>query len=250
MKILVPVKRVPDYQEKIKIKPDGSGIITENIKYIINPFDEIAIEEAVRLKEQGLAETVTIVSIGVENVKTQLQYGLALGADNALLVQYEGYLDSSTTAHCLKAIWEKDKYDLLLIGKQAIDSDSNETAQRLATLLKLPQACFASEIKKDGSVFRVTREIDGGLQSIELTLPCLISTDLRLNEPRYPSLPNLMKAKKKPLETISINELNVDLATKVKIVKMEQPPQKKSGKIVADVSELVALLQSEARVLS
>ncbi len=202
MKILVPVKRVPDYEAKIKINDAGNGIVTDGIKWICNPFDEIAVEEAIKLRDAGKAEEVIVVGIGPEDVVTQLRYGMAMGADSGILVKYDGEVDSDLASKIIAAVYAKGEYGLVLMGKQAIDSDANQTAQLLATRLELPQACFASKVELGDSDASVTREVDGGLETLKISLPAVISTDLRLNEPRYASLPNIMKAKKIKYKTI------------------------------------------------
>jgi electron transfer flavoprotein beta subunit len=245
MKILVAIKRVPDYATKVKVTKDGLGIETQSIKWIANPFDEIAVEEAVRLKEQGIAQEVVVVSIGPEDVTSQLRYGLAMGADSAILVRYNGPADSDLAARLLGEVWKRGSYDLMLMGKQSIDSDSSQTAQLLAAQLDLPQACFASKIVPQGKTCDVTREVDGGLETVRVSLPAVISTDLRLNEPRYASLPGIMKAKKKPLEIIEAESLGVELKTAVKILKMSPPAARQAGKKVGSVAELVAVLKDK-----
>lgn len=248
MKIFVPVKKVPDYQAKIKVKADGSGIETEGIKWIVNPFDEIAVEEALRLKEAGKATEVVVIGLGVEDVSTQLRYAMAMGADRGILIRHEGPIDSDLASRALEALYKKDSYGLILMGKQSIDSDANQTAQLLATRLGLPQACFASKVVLEDGAAVVTREVDGGLETIRIPTPCVISTDLRLNEPRYASLPGIMKAKKKPLDEIPLADLGVDASVKVKVLRMSPPPQRKGGRKVEDVGALVRALQEEAKV--
>jgi electron transfer flavoprotein beta subunit len=249
MKILVPVKRVPDWQIKLKLNSDGSNIQTEGIKWIINTFDEIAVEEAIRLKEKGVVTEIVLVSVGPADVRARLEYALAMGADSAILVQYDGPVDSDLAARVIAEVFKKGEYSMLLLGKQAIDSDSNQTAQLLAGRLQLPQACFASKIEvADGSA-TVTREIDGGLETIKIPLPCVVSTDLRLNEPRYAALPNLMKAKKKPFEVLSLEALGVSPEVQVTVKGLSLPGGRKAGKKVADVAELLAALQNEAKVI-
>ncbi len=250
-KILVPVKRVPDYETKIKVKPDGSGIQTDGIKWIVNPFDEIAVEEAVRLKEKLGEVEITVVSIGPSDSTEQIRTGLAMGADKGVLVLSEAEIDSDTAARTLEQVFKKEQFDLVLMGKQAIDSDANQTGQLLAASLGLPQATFASKLNvaDDWSTAEVTREVDGGLETLKVSLPAVVTTDLRLNEPRYPSLPGIVKAKKKPLEEISISELGVDLTSKVKILKVAPPADRKAGIIVDSVDQLVDKLKNEAKVL-
>jgi electron transfer flavoprotein beta subunit len=249
MKIFVPVKRVPDYQAKIKVKPDGSGIETDGIKWIVNPFDEIAVEEALRLKEAGKATEVVVVGIGPDDVATQLRYAMAMGADSGVLVKYGGEIDSDLASRVLAAVYRQGEYGLVLMGKQSIDSDASQTPQLLATRLGLPQACFASKLVLEGGTLTVSREVDGGLETVRLPAPAVVSTDLRLNEPRYASLPGIMKAKKKPLTEIAIETLGLDLAPRLTIKKMSPPKQRSGGRKVASVGDLVQALQSEAKVL-
>jgi electron transfer flavoprotein beta subunit len=249
MKILVPVKRVPDWQIKLKLTPDGSSVQTEGIKWIINTFDEIAVEEAIRLKEKGVATEIVLVSIGPADVRARLEYALAMGADSAILVQYDGAVDSDLASRAIVEVFKKGDYSMVLMGKQAIDSDSNQTAQLIAARLNLSQACFASKVEVvDGSA-TVTREIDGGLETVRIPMPCVVSTDLRLNEPRYAALPNLMKAKKKPFEVTSLEELGVSPEVKVTVKKLSLPSGRKAGRKVADVAELISALQNEAKVI-
>lgn len=249
MKILVPVKRVLDYAAKIKVKSDGSGVETEGIKWIVNPFDEIAVEEALRIKEAGKASEVVVVGIGPADAANQLRTAMAMGADRAVLIVSDSYVDSDLASRILVEIYKKEQPGLVIMGKQAIDSDANQTGQLLAARLGLPQACFASKLEMEGSNLKVTREVDGGLETIQISTPAVVTTDLRLNEPRYASLPGIMKAKKKPLEEIKIETLALDLAPKVKIHKMQTPPQRKAGIKVASVEELVVKLQGEAKVI-
>lgn len=249
MKIFVPVKRVPDYQAKIKIKSDGSAVETEGVKWIVNPFDEIAVEEALRLKEAGKASEVVVIGIGPEDVSTQLRYAMAMGADSGVLVKINSAVDSDLASRILEAVYKKGQYGLIIMGKQAIDSDANQTAQLLATRLGLPQASFASKVVLEDGSASVTREVDGGLETIKVSLPCVISTDLRLNEPRYAPLPGIMKAKKKPLEEIDAETLGLDLKPKLIIKRLSEPAARKSGKKVDSVESLVKLLQEEAKVL-
>ncbi len=249
MKILVPVKRVPDYQAKIRVKADGSGIETDGIKWIINPFDEIAVEEALRIKERGQATEVVVASIGPDDAQTQLRYAMAMGADSGILVKTSDEVDSDLASRVFAELWKKGGYGLLIMGKQAIDSDASQTPQLLAARLNLPQASFASKVVLESGKALVTREVDGGLETIRVPMPCVISTDLRLNEPRYAPLPGIMKAKKKPLEEVSLATLGVDTALRVKVLKRAAPPKRAAGKKVADVSALVAALQQEAKVL-
>ncbi|RIL10787.1 MAG: electron transfer flavoprotein subunit beta, partial [Proteobacteria bacterium] len=226
MKILVPIKRVPDYQAKVKVKADGSGIETDGIKWIVNPFDEIAVEEALKIKEAGKASEVIVAAIGPEDVSAQLRYAMAMGADRGILVKYDGFVDSDLAAKLLCSLYRKDSYGLIIMGKQAIDSDASQTGQLMAARLSLPQACFASKLVLQGENADVTREVDGGLETIKVPLPCIITTDLRLNEPRYASLPGIMKAKKKQLDEILPGDLDssIELTPRVKVLKMSPPP--------------------------
>lgn len=249
MKILVPVKRVPDWQIKLKLLPDGSGIQTDGIKWIINTFDEIAVEEAIRLKEKGLATEIVLVSIGPADVRQRLEYALAMGADSAILVKHDGPSDSDLAARAIAEVFKRGSYSMILMGKQAIDSDSSQTAQLIAARLNLPQACFASKVELDGTSALVTREVDGGLEKLRVPLPCVVSTDLRLNEPRYAALPNLMKAKKKPFEELTLDALGVSPDVRVKIRSLSTPAARKAGRKVGSVAELVSALQAEAKVL-
>jgi len=249
MKILVPVKRVPDWQIKLKLLPDGSNIQTDGIKWILNTFDEIAVEEAIRLKEKGVATEIVLVSVGPADVRARLEYALAMGADSAILVKYDGTCDSDLASRAIAEVFKKGDYGMILLGKQAIDSDANQTAQLLAGRLNLPQACFASKVLVESGSAVVTREVDGGLETVKLPLPCVVSTDLRLNEPRYAALPNLMKAKKKPFEELSLESLGVSPEVKVKVKSLSLPAGRKAGRKVANVQELIAALQGEAKVL-
>lgn len=249
MKILVPVKRVVDYNVKIRVKPDGSGVDLANVKMSMNPFDEIAVEEAVRLKEAGAAEEVVVVSIGPAQAQDTLRTALAMGADRAILIKAEDAVEPLSVAKLLKAVVEAEAPQLVLLGKQAIDDDSNQTGQMLAALLGWSQATFASEIKLDGGRATVTREVDGGLQVIEATLPTVVTVDLRLNEPRYASLPNIMKAKKKPLEDKTAADFGVSIAPRLKVLKTEEPAARSAGVKVGSVAELVTKLKVEAAVL-
>ena len=249
MKVLVPVKRVVDYNVKVKAKSDETGVDLANAKMSLNPFCEIAIEEAVRLKEAGKAEEVIAVSIGSDASQEQLRTSLALGADKAILVKSEFDVEPLGVAKILKEVVNKENPDLIILGKQAIDDDSNQTGQMLASLLGVAQGTFASEVNvADGSV-EVTREIDGGLQTVNLNLPAIITTDLRLNEPRYASLPNIMKAKKKPIEQLNASDLGVDTSPRIEQIKVEEPPKRKAGIKVASVEELVQKLKNEAKVI-
>ena len=251
MKILVPAKRVPDPNSTIKVKPDGSGIVTDNLKYVINPFDEIAIEEALRIKEKKGGGEVVLVSIGGKESSEQLRTGLAMGADRAILVLNADPIDSLGVARVLAKVATDEGAEMVLMGKQAIDDDSNQAGQMLAELLGWPQATFASkvELAEDGKSAKVTREVDGGLETIEIQLPGVVTSDLRLNEPRYASLPGIMKARKKEMKEVEIASLGVDVAPKVKVLKMEPPPAREAGKKVETVQELVQLLHTEAKVI-
>lgn len=247
MKILVPIKRVPDYQVKVKVRADGAGIDTAQTKWIVNPFDEIAVEEAIKLKEAGIATEVVVVGIGPDEVATQLRYAMAMGADSAVLVKTGSEIDSSLAAAVLAAVYSRGQYQLVIMGKQSIDSDAGQTPQLLATLLKLPQACFASRVEIADGHASVTREVDGGLETIKVPLPAVISTDLRLNTPRYAPLPGIMKAKKKPLEEVTLEQLGVAAEVAVKVRKMTPPAQRQGGRKVGSVEELVQVLQGEAK---
>ena len=250
MKILVAVKRVVDYNVKVRPKSDNSDVDLANVKMSINPFCEIAVEEAVRLKEKGVATEILVVTIGPQHAQEQLRTAMALGADRGILVNTDQTVEPLAVAKCLKAIVDSESPDLVLMGKQAIDGDNNQTGQMLAALSGLPQATFASElIIEDGSA-KVTREVDGGLQTLSLTLPAIVTSDLRLNEPRYASLPNIMKAKKKPLDTTTPEDLGVDMAPRVKLLSVELPAQREAGIIVEDVAQLVDKLKNEAKVIS
>jgi electron transfer flavoprotein beta subunit len=249
MKILVPVKRVVDYNVKIRTKADGSGVETANVKMSMNPFDEIGVEEAVRLKEAGTASEIVVVSLGIQACQETLRTALAMGADRAILVQTDAELQPLGVAKALKAVIEREQPRLVIMGKQAIDDDCNQTGQMLAALLGWPQGTFASKVVLGDGRVRVTREIDGGLETVELTLPAVVTTDLRLNEPRYASLPNIMKAKKKPLETLSPANLGVEVTPQLKTLKVTEPPKRQAGIKVGSVAELVDKLKNEARVI-
>ena len=246
MKILVPVKRVIDYNVKPRVKPDGSGVDLANVKMSMNPFDEIAVEEAIRLKEKGKAEEIVAVSIGPAKAQETLRTALAMGADRAILVQTEdgAEVEPLAVAKILKAIAEKEQPGLIVMGKQAIDDDSNQTGQMLAALMDRPQGTFASKVEVEGEQVTVTREVDGGLETVKLQLPAIVTTDLRLNEPRYASLPNIMKAKKKPLETKTPDDFGVDIAPRLKTLKVSEPPVRQAGEKVGSVDELVAKLKA------
>ena len=249
MKIIVPVKRVVDYNVKIRVKGDGSGVELANVKMSMNPFDEIAIEEALRLKEAGKAEEVIAVSIGVQQSQETIRTALAMGADRGILVKDDTLVEPLAVAKILKGIVDEEKPGLVILGKQAIDDDSNQTGQMLSALLGWAQATFASKLEINGDSANVTREVDGGLQTIKVDMPMIMTTDLRLNEPRYASLPNIMKAKKKPLDEKTPGDYGVDTAPRLKIVNTEEPPKRQAGVIVADVAELVDKLKNEAGVL-
>jgi len=251
VKILATVKRVPDPETSIKVKPDGSGIVTDNIKWVINPFDEIAIEEALRIKEKVAGSEVVLVSIGDKVVQEQLRTGLAMGADRAIMVVTAEALEPLAVARVLAKIVETEKPELVVMGKQAIDDDSNAAGQMLAELLGWPQATFASkvELAGDQKSATVVREVDGGLETLSFPLPGIVTADLRLNEPRYASLPGIMKARKKEMKEIEVGSLGVDIAPTVKLVKMDPPPKRQAGKKVASVEELVNLLHTEAKVI-
>lgn len=249
MKILVPIKRVVDYNVKVRPNPAGTDVDIANVKMAVNPFCEIAVEEAVRLVERGVASEVIVVSIGVSKAKEQLQAALALGADRAILVESDESLEPLAVAKVLKALVDKEQPQLIILGKQSIDGDNNQTGQLLAALAGLPQGTFASAVKVEGGKVEVTREIDGGLQTVSLSLPAVITTDLRLNGPRYASLPNIMKAKKKPLEVIAVADLGVNVSPRLQTLKVELPAERKSGIKVSSVAELVDKLKNEAKVI-
>jgi electron transfer flavoprotein beta subunit len=249
MKILVPVKRVVDYNVKIRVKADGSGVELNNVKMSMNPFDEIAVEEALRLKEAGKAEEVVVVSVGPAKAEETLRTGLAMGADRALLIQTDDVVEPLAVAKLLKAVVAEENPDLVILGKQAIDDDSNQTGQMLSALLGWGQGTFASKVELGDGTVNVTREVDGGLQTVELKLPAIVTTDLRLNEPRYASLPNIMKAKKKPLDKKTPADFGVDTAPRLKVLKTEEPAGRSAGVKVGSVEELVQKLKNEAGVL-
>ncbi|MGN6364568.1 electron transfer flavoprotein subunit beta/FixA family protein [Asticcacaulis taihuensis] len=244
MKILVPVKRVLDYNVKVRVKSDQSGVDLANVKMSMNPFDEIAVEEATRLKEKGVATEIVAVSIGPAQAKDTIITALTIGADRGILIQTDQDVEPLAVAKLLKAVAETEKPDLIIMGKQAIDGDNNATGQMLSTLLDWPQATFASKVVVENGEAQVTREVDGGLQTLGVKLPAVITTDLRLNEPRYASLPNIMKAKKKPLETKTVADYGVDVTPRLKVLKVTEPPKRSAGKKVADAAELVANLKS------
>ncbi|NCF10673.1 MAG: electron transfer flavoprotein subunit beta/FixA family protein [Gammaproteobacteria bacterium] len=249
MKVLVAVKRVVDYNVKVRVKSDGSGVETANVKMSMNPFDEIAVEEAVRLKEAGTASEVVVVSLGVTKCQETIRQALAMEADRGILVESEADLQPLAVAKCLKALVDKEQPSLVILGKQAIDDDSNQTGQMLAALLGWPQGTFASKVAVGDGTVAVTREIDGGLETVDLNLPAVVTTDLRLNEPRYAKLPNIMKAKKKPLETVTPDDLGVDITPRLETLKVAEPPVRQGGVKVADVDALVDKLKNEAKVI-
>jgi len=249
MKVLVPVKRVVDYNVKVRVRADGSGVETANVKMSMNPFDEIAVEEAIRLKEAGVATEIVAVSVGSAQSQETLRTALAIGADRAILVETGVEVQPLAVAKLLKALVSREQPGLVIMGKQAIDDDSNQTGQMLAALLNWSQATFASKVKVSGAAATVTREVDGGLETISIKLPAVVTTDLRLNEPRYVTLPNIMKAKKKPLEILTPQALGVDVAPRLKTLKVQEPPKRVAGKMVKSVQELVEKLRHEAKVI-
>jgi electron transfer flavoprotein beta subunit len=249
MKILVPVKRVVDYNVKIRVKSDGSGVDLANVKMAMNPFDEIAVEEALKIKERGDAEEVVAISIGSAKAQDTLRTALAMGADRAILVKTEETVEPLAVAKILKKVVEEESPDLVVMGKQAIDDDCNQTGQMLASLLGWAQGTFASKVEFGDGKVNVTREIDGGLETLALKMPAVITTDLRLNEPRYASLPNIMKAKKKPIDEKTPEDLGVDVAPHIKTLSVEEPPKREAGEVVESVAELVDKLKNEAGVL-
>ena len=249
MKILVAVKRVIDYNVQIRVKEDGSGVVTDNVKMSTNPPDDNAIEEAVKIKESGKASEVVAVSVGEEKAQETVRKALAVGADKGILVKVAGVIEPLAVSKILQKIVEKEKPDLVFMGKQAIDDDCNQTGQMLAALLNWPQATFASKIEVKDKSLQVTREVDEGLETIEVNVPAIVTCDLRLNEPRYASLPNIMKAKKKPIEQITASDLGVDTKPRVEQIKVEEPPKRKAGIKVASVEELVQKLKNEAKVI-
>lgn len=249
MKVLVTVKRVIDYNVKVRVKSDNSDVDLSNVKMAMNPFCEIAVEEAVRLKEAGVATEVVVVSLGPQSAQEQIRTALALGADRGILVQSDENLESLTVAKLLAKVVEEEQPGLVIMGKQAIDTDNNQTGQMLAALTNMPQGTFASEVKVSGDKVQVTREVDGGLQTVELSLPAIVTTDLRLNEPRYASLPNIMKAKRKPLDTKTPEDLGVEVKAHTQLLKVEPPAQRQAGIKVASVEELVDKLKNEAKVI-
>jgi electron transfer flavoprotein beta subunit len=249
MKIIVPVKRVVDFNVKIRVKADQSGVELANVKMSMNPFCEIAVEEAVRLKEKGIATEIVAVSIGPQQAQETLRTALAMGVDRAILIQTDVNVEPLAVAKLLKAIAQKENPDMFITGKQAIDGDNNQTGQMLAALLGWGQATFASKVEKDGDRLKVMREVDGGLETLSLKMPCVVTTDLRLNEPRYASLPNIMKAKQKPLATMTPADLGVDITPRVTVLKVSEPAKRKAGIKVKDVAELVDRLKNEAKVI-
>jgi electron transfer flavoprotein beta subunit len=249
MKLLVPVKRVIDFNVKVRVKPDGSGVDLANIKMAMNPFDEIAVEEAIRLKEKGQATEIVAVSIGPAAASETIRTALAMGADRGILVKHEGTVEPLAVAKLLKAIVDAEKPGLVILGKQAIDDDSNQTGQMLAALLGWSQGTFASKLAIEGDHALVTREVDGGLQTVKLKMPAIVTTDLRLNEPRYASLPNIMKAKKKPIDEKAPGDYGVDVTPRLKVLKTNEPPGRKGGVKVGSVDELIDKLRNEAGVL-
>jgi electron transfer flavoprotein beta subunit len=249
MKILVTVKRVVDYNVKVRVKSDGSGVDIANVKMSMNPFDEIAVEEAVRLKEAGIATEIVAVSCGVPQCQETLRTAMAIGADRGILVETDVELQPLAVAKLLKAVADKEKPNLIIVGKQAIDDDANQTGQMLAALLDIPQGAFASKLKIADGRAEVTREVDGGLETISISLPAVVTADLRLNEPRYVTLPNIMKAKKKPLETLKPADLGVDVTPRLKTLRVTEPPARKAGIKVPDVATLVSKLKNEAKAI-
>ena len=249
MKVLVPVKRVVDYNVKVRVKSDGSGVDIANVKMSMNPFDEIAVEEATRLKEKGVVTEIIAVTVGVAQAQETLRTAMAIGADRGILVETDAEVQPLAVAKVLKALIDKEKPDLIILGKQAIDDDSNQTGQMLAALADLPQGTFASKVEVADGYAIVTREVDGGLETVKLKLPAVVTTDLRLNEPRYVTLPNIMKAKKKPLETVKPADLGVDVAPRIKTLSVVEPAKRSAGIKVADVATLVDKLKNVAKVI-
>ncbi|MBL6957477.1 MAG: electron transfer flavoprotein subunit beta/FixA family protein [Rhodospirillales bacterium] len=249
MKVLVAVKRVVDYNVKVRVKADNSGVETANVKMSMNPFDEIAVEEAIRLKEAGSAEEIIVVSMGVQQCQETIRTALAMGADRGILVETDDSLQPLAVAKLLKAVIDKESPELVILGKQAIDDDSNQTGQMLAALLGWAQGTFASNLAIADGKATVVREVDGGLETVSLAMPVVVTTDLRLNEPRYASLPNIMKAKKKPIDSTTPGDLGVDVAPRLTTLKVEEPPTRDAGVIVADIAELVDKLKNEAKVI-
>jgi electron transfer flavoprotein beta subunit len=249
MKVLVAIKRVVDFNVKVRVKSDGTGVDIANVKMSMNPFDEIAVEEAVRLKEKGVVTEIIAVSCGVAQCQETLRTAMAIGADRAILVETDAELQPLAVAKLLKALVDKEQPGLVILGKQAIDDDCNQTGQMLAALADLPQATFASKLEVADGAAKVTREVDGGLETVSVKLPAVVTTDLRLNEPRYVTLPNIMKAKKKPLETVKPADLGVDVTPRIKTLKVSEPPKRRAGVKVPDVATLVAKLKNEAKVI-
>jgi electron transfer flavoprotein beta subunit len=249
MKLLVPVKRVVDYNVKVRVKADHTGVETANVKMSMNPFDEIAVEEAVRLKEKGIATEIIAVSAGPAACAEQIRTALAMGADRGILIEHDGVLEPLAVAKLLKAVIEKESPQLVILGKQAIDDDMNATGQMLAALMGWPQGTYASKVESEDGGLKVTREVDGGLERLQLKLPAIVTTDLRLNEPRYASLPNIMKARKKPIENLKPADLGVDVTPRLTVLKVEEPPKRQAGKKVGSVQELVEKLRNEAKVI-
>ena len=249
MKALVAVKRVVDYNVKVRVKSDGTGVDIANVKMSMNPFDEIAVEEAVRLKEKGVVSEIIAVSCGVAQCQETLRTAMAIGADRAILVETAEDLQPLAVAKLLKALVDKEQPGLIILGKQAIDDDANQTGQMLAALADLPQATFASKVEVDGQTVKVTREVDGGLETLSMAIPAVITTDLRLNEPRYVTLPNIMKAKKKQMDIVKPEDLGVDVKPRLKTLKVSEPPKRSAGIKVPDVATLVAKLKNEAKVI-
>jgi electron transfer flavoprotein beta subunit len=249
MKVLVAVKRVVDFNVKVRVKADGTGVETANVKMSMNPFDEIAVEEAVRLKEAGTATEIIAISVGSAQCQETLRTALAIGADRAILVETTVETQPLAVAKILKAIVAREQPGMVIMGKQAIDDDSNQTGQMLAALLNWSQATFASKVKVSGNALEVTREVDGGLETLSVNLPAVVTTDLRLNEPRYVTLPNIMKAKKKPFEILTPDALGVDVAPRLKTLKVQEPPKRSAGQVVKNVTELVQKLKNEAKVI-
>ncbi len=244
-RILVGIKRVVDYNVRIRVKPDGTGVVTEGVKMTVNPFDEIALEEALRIKERGAAEEVVVATVGPADCQQQLRAGLAMGADRALHVQTDAPIEPLTAARALMKLIEREQPFLVLLGKQAIDDDNGQTGQMLAALWKRPQATFASKVQLEGEKAQVTREVDAGLETLEIDLPAVVTVDLRLNEPRYVKLPDIMKAKKKPIETLDLAALGVEARARLRAVRFEPPPQRQKGILVNDAAELVAILKQK-----
>jgi electron transfer flavoprotein beta subunit len=251
MKALVCVKRVIDYNVRIRVKSDKSGVETDNVKMSMNPFDEIAVEEAVRMKEKSQIQEIIILSIGTDKSQETIRSGLAMGGDRGILVKTDKeQLEPLTVGKIIKAVSDKEKPDLIILGKQAIDDDCNQTGQIVATLLEFPQATFASELKKnDDNTLEVTREVDGGLETVKVNIPCVVTTDLRLNEPRYASLPNIMKAKQKKIDVLEIESFGIDIKDRLQVLEVNEPPERKPGIKVDDVEALVNKLKNEAKVL-